>query len=390
MLKRQTCLHHSIYSNCKPTIFTCNVVLNALLRRSRYGQLLEFYRFIIQVGLAPNVVMYNIVLNVYFDRKNVETALEHYKFVMNYAPFNATPTTYWIVVKGLVENLEVDGALKIKEEMLEKGFAPDPIVYHYLILGSGEKGDIDGALKEKLGVVSDGVVYGSLVNVYLHNGMEEAMECYGEVLSEDSKEHNLPRLICVDLGSFKIIVDEYCRQGRFMDAINVFRIIGLKPNLPAFEKVIDFDKVVDGLMKSGKMDEAKGLFAQMVETQKLEVGSYEAILIALCEAIGSSLKSLKALNTTLAPRYKFRIVMVVDFCSSKKAPLEITILVAAEGEHKLPAINSSRDLKEALQKLGSIPSKKTMAVEVLWTPQNENDTLSERELLEDYPLLRPL
>ncbi|KAJ6974574.1 hypothetical protein NC653_030627 [Populus alba x Populus x berolinensis] len=30
------------------------------------------------------------------------------------------------------------------------------------------------------------------------------------------------------------------------------------------------------------------------------------------------------------------------------------------------------------------------AVEVLWTPKNENDMLSERELLEDYPLLRPL
>ncbi|XP_043698226.1 uncharacterized protein LOC122648961 [Telopea speciosissima] len=68
----------------------------------------------------------------------------------------------------------------------------------------------------------------------------------------------------------------------------------------------------------------------------------------------------------------------------------ITILVAAEGVHKLPAINGSVDLKEALQKLGSIPSSRTLAVEVLWTPQNENDTLSERELLEDYPLLRPL
>ncbi|KAF5463521.1 hypothetical protein F2P56_019427 [Juglans regia] len=68
----------------------------------------------------------------------------------------------------------------------------------------------------------------------------------------------------------------------------------------------------------------------------------------------------------------------------------ITILVAAEGVHKLPAINGSGDLKEALQKLGSIPSSKILAVEVLWTPQNENDTLSERELLEDYPLLRPL
>ncbi|KAK8937178.1 hypothetical protein KSP39_PZI012237 [Platanthera zijinensis] len=68
----------------------------------------------------------------------------------------------------------------------------------------------------------------------------------------------------------------------------------------------------------------------------------------------------------------------------------ITIIVAAEGVHKLPVINSSTDLKAALQKLGSIPASKTMAVEVLWTPQNENDTLTERELLEDYPLLRPL
>ncbi|XP_039685010.1 uncharacterized protein [Medicago truncatula] len=68
----------------------------------------------------------------------------------------------------------------------------------------------------------------------------------------------------------------------------------------------------------------------------------------------------------------------------------ITILAAAEGEHKLPSINGSGNLKEALQKLGSIPSSKLLAVEVLWTPQDENDTLSERELLEDYPLLQPL
>ncbi|KAL6582176.1 hypothetical protein OROMI_006190 [Orobanche minor] len=68
----------------------------------------------------------------------------------------------------------------------------------------------------------------------------------------------------------------------------------------------------------------------------------------------------------------------------------ITILVAAEGEHKLPSTNNRNDLKEALQKLASIPSSRTLAVEVLWTPQNEDDTLSERELLEDYPLLRPL
>nr|POE45631.1 hypothetical protein CFP56_05522 [Quercus suber] len=84
---------------------------------------------------------------------------------------------------------------------------------------------------------------------------------------------------------------------------------------------------------------------------------------------------------------------LLKFCQTflvSASQLKITILVAAEGVHKLPTINGSGDLKEALQKLGSIPSSKILAVEVLWTPQNENDTLSERELLEDYPLLRPL
>ncbi|KAK2418855.1 myelin-associated oligodendrocyte basic protein [Trifolium repens] len=68
----------------------------------------------------------------------------------------------------------------------------------------------------------------------------------------------------------------------------------------------------------------------------------------------------------------------------------ITILASVKGEFKIPSINGSGNLKKALQKLGSIPSSKLLAVEVSWTPQNENDTPSEREFLQDYPLLRLL
>nr|XP_011465931.1 PREDICTED: uncharacterized protein LOC101305391 [Fragaria vesca subsp. vesca] len=66
----------------------------------------------------------------------------------------------------------------------------------------------------------------------------------------------------------------------------------------------------------------------------------------------------------------------------------VTLLVAIEGKHKVAAINSSDDLKKALENLGSIPSKNIAAVQVLWTPQQKNDTLSEEELMEDYPLLK--
>ncbi|KAI3876054.1 hypothetical protein MKW92_029240 [Papaver armeniacum] len=84
-------------------------------------------------------------------------------------------------------------------------------------------------------------------------------------------------------------------------------------------------------------------------------------------------------------------------CTPSKKPnglssdyIVMTILVAAMGDFKLGVINNSDDLKTALQKLGSISTSKILAVEVMWTPQEENDTLTEREMLEDYPRLKPL
>jgi Protein of unknown function (DUF1517) len=60
--------------------------------------------------------------------------------------------------------------------------------------------------------------------------------------------------------------------------------------------------------------------------------------------------------------------IVLSYCKLNSHELykiwQITILVAAERVHKLPVINSSSDLKIALQKLGSIPSSKIMVQNV--------------------------
>ncbi|KAK1421538.1 hypothetical protein QVD17_23953 [Tagetes erecta] len=68
----------------------------------------------------------------------------------------------------------------------------------------------------------------------------------------------------------------------------------------------------------------------------------------------------------------------------------VTIIVASCGVLELPPIKSNAQLKEALQKLASIPSSNLMGAEVLWTPQKEDDSLTEQEMLKDYPLLHPL
>ncbi|KAL7083910.1 hypothetical protein ACP275_14G191300 [Erythranthe tilingii] len=68
----------------------------------------------------------------------------------------------------------------------------------------------------------------------------------------------------------------------------------------------------------------------------------------------------------------------------------VTILVVARQKQKLPSIENGENLKEALKKLGCLPLDSIVAVEVLWTPQKKDDTLSEQELLKNYPLLHPL
>jgi uncharacterized membrane protein len=65
-----------------------------------------------------------------------------------------------------------------------------------------------------------------------------------------------------------------------------------------------------------------------------------------------------------------------------------TILVATQGKLQLPKVNNSEDLRRALSQIGSVSSDELLAVEVLWTPQAEGETLSSDEVLAGYPDLR--
>ena len=65
-----------------------------------------------------------------------------------------------------------------------------------------------------------------------------------------------------------------------------------------------------------------------------------------------------------------------------------TVVVGVLGSLKLPTINGTEDLRQALQQVGSVGSDRLLAVEVLWTPQAEGDTLSTDDILTYYPNLK--
>ncbi|KGN57673.1 pentatricopeptide repeat-containing protein At3g49240, mitochondrial [Cucumis sativus] len=292
---------HSIYSNCRPTIFTVNAVLNAQLRQSKYADLLSLHRFITQAGVVPNIITHNLIFQTYLDCRKPDTAMEHYKQLINDAPFNPSPTTYRILIKGLVDNNKLERAMELKDEMIEKGFAPDPLIYHYLMGGCVRSLDPDGVfklfeeLKEKLGAtVEDGVVYGNLMKGYFMKEMEEeAMKCYEETVGDNSvvkmsaiaynsvldalcrngkfgealtlfdrmtKEHRPPRHLAVNLGSFNVMVDGYCIEGRFKEAIEVFEKMGDYRCCP---DTLSFNNLIEQLCNNGMLAEAEMLYGTM-------------------------------------------------------------------------------------------------------------------------------
>ena len=65
-----------------------------------------------------------------------------------------------------------------------------------------------------------------------------------------------------------------------------------------------------------------------------------------------------------------------------------TVIVGATGNLQLPEINDSDSMRQALQQIGSIGSDRLLAVEILWTPQADGDTLSSDDILAYYPNLK--
>jgi uncharacterized membrane protein len=63
----------------------------------------------------------------------------------------------------------------------------------------------------------------------------------------------------------------------------------------------------------------------------------------------------------------------------------VTLLVATEsGVARLSEVRNAEELRQALATIGSFSGEQIVALEVIWTPQAENDTLTSEELLTQY------
>ncbi|MEG4862921.1 MULTISPECIES: DUF1517 domain-containing protein [unclassified Microcoleus] len=77
-----------------------------------------------------------------------------------------------------------------------------------------------------------------------------------------------------------------------------------------------------------------------------------------------------------------------DLNSAPGEFIVVTVIVGTQGKLELPVVKNSEDLRQALRQIGGVSSEQLLAVEVLWTPQANGDTLTADDMLAGYPDLR--
>ncbi|PKI50285.1 hypothetical protein CRG98_029358 [Punica granatum] len=293
---------HSVFSNTRPTVFTCNAIIASMYRAKRYNDAIALFHFFFnQSNIVPNVVSYNNLINTHCDMGNVDTGLEFYRHIIANAPFSPSSVTYRHLTKGLIDAGRIQDAVDLLREMLNKGHGADSLVYNNLIAGFLNLGNLEKAnelfdeLKERC-LVYDGVVNATFMDWFFKQEREkEAMESYKSLLDRQFRmvpatcnvlievllrygkkteawalfdqmldNHTPPNFHAVNSDTFNLMVNECFKNGQFEEAIATFRKVGTKAGSKPFQMdPLGYNNIITRYCEHGMLEEAASMFKEL-------------------------------------------------------------------------------------------------------------------------------
>ncbi|KAL5555140.1 hypothetical protein UlMin_037376 [Ulmus minor] len=317
---------HSVFSNTRPTVFTCNAIVAAMYRAKRYNDAVALFQFFFkQSNIVPNIVSYNNLINTHCDEGRVDVGLEVYRYIMANAPFSPSPVTYRHLTKGLIDAGRIGEAVDLLREMLNKGHGADSLVYNNLILGFLNLENLEKAnelfdeLKERC-LVYDGVVNATFMDWFFNKGREkEAMDSYKswvdrefrmipatcnvllEVLLKHGKSkeawdlfdrmldnHTPPNSQAVNSETFNIMVNECFKLGKIDEAFATFKKVGTKANSKPFSMdVAGYNNIIARYCEHEMLLEAEQFFSELCsKSLSPDVTTYRTLIDAYLKVGG--------------------------------------------------------------------------------------------------------
>ncbi|KAI9099618.1 hypothetical protein K1719_024623 [Acacia pycnantha] len=308
-----------------PHIFTCNFLLNRLVKHDKVDMAFAIYKQLKRLGLSPNDFTYTIVIKALCKSgkwKQVDDVMKEIEeagmpacsfFFSTYIE----GLIYCELIRGYCKSGNLHKALALHGDMISRGIKTNCVIVSCLLHGlckAGRNLDVVDKFVEfkKSGIFLDAVAYNVLLDALCEMGkVDDASE-----LLKYMKHKNM----VLDIKHYTTLIKGYCLQGKLNLAFNTFEEMkekGFKPDIVTYnvlasglsrnvhadkstklldymEKFLDYMEsqgvkpnsithkmIIEGLCSRGKVEEAV-FFLKNLEDRSVEI--YSAMIKGFCEA----------------------------------------------------------------------------------------------------------
>ncbi|GMH31230.1 hypothetical protein Nepgr_033073 [Nepenthes gracilis] len=260
------------------SVKSLNCLLNALVQNKKYDWVhLVFKNSRKNFGIIPNIFTGNMLVKALCGNGDMNGAL---RLLDEMPGMGMVPNvvTYTTILGGYVGKGDMARAKMVFGEKLDRGWVPDATTYTILMDGICKKGKLIDAVKvmdemEENGVEPNEVTYGIMIEAYCKAKKSgEALNLLGDMLE---KKYIPSSVLCCK------VIDILCEEGKVEDACQLWKKL-LKKNVTP-DNIIS-SALIYWLCKKGKISEAKKLFDEFERSSVPNVLTYNTLIAGLCES----------------------------------------------------------------------------------------------------------
>lgn len=331
----------------EPDIYTYSTLLKSIKNYQpdeknieRAFEILKIVKLSKTKGIKPDEILYNCILDTCVKYNKMEQAKAVFTD-MKEALICPSKITFAIMIRGYGNSFDLESAFDVFEEMKNSSVEPNEIIYGCLLNACVKCNKIDRAIElyEQIKIKNinmNVVLYSTLIKGYTkEKNFERAFEIYNKMLSDQTVTPNIIAynaildscVECDDIEMMKKIYEEIKDQAvneetacqpdlitystvikGYSRALNSEKVLDLYYYLKGrsdmdLDEVI-YNSVLDGLLKSGKYEDALKIHEDMVANKIEKSNATYSILIKIYSKMNDVENAVEIYNLMISNKIK--------------------------------------------------------------------------------------